>query len=219
MKPNFNALAVATVLVLFSMSLPSPTRAGETNDVDVPEGMNTIKMTSVLLSSAIDTLARQSRMNYTIDPKMPDKTLTFQWEHITTKEALARLAKEHGLFLVPNPATTVTRISTTNSIAHPVSPTWIAADTSGPADRIAISSTELDQAVRSLAKAANVTVVMDSELTTTFEPGKPMVAPVTVSFRWENITPRQALAALCENYDLVLKEGAASNSVRISKGN
>jgi hypothetical protein len=38
----------------------------------------------------------------------------------------------------------------------------------------------------------------------------------TISIRWENITARQALAALLDNYDLVLIEEPGAASARIT---
>ena len=39
----------------------------------------------------------------------------------------------------------------------------------------------------------------------------------SVSFRWERITARQALAALLDNYDLVMIEDCATSAARITR--
>ena len=69
----------------------------------------------------------------------------------------------------------------------------------------------LSEAIRQLAGAARLTIVLDPQVRA--------VATVDllelVSFRWVNITARQALVALLDNYGLVLIEEPGAASVRI----
>src|SRR5213075_906460 len=70
----------------------------------------------------------------------------------------------------------------------------------------------LIEAVTKLASAASLAISLDHELSAT-----DFGAQGTVSFRWERITARQALAALLDNYDLVMIEDRAASAARITQ--
>ena len=77
---------------------------------------------------------------------------------------------------------------------------------------LVMDSVSLTEAVTKLASVASLAISLDPELSTTeFD------AQGTVSFRWERITARQALAALLDNYDLVMIEDAATSAARITQ--
>ena len=77
---------------------------------------------------------------------------------------------------------------------------------------LVMDSVSLTEAVTKLASAASLAVSLDPKLSATdFD------AQGTVSFRWERITARQALAALLDNYDLVMIEDAAKSATRITQ--
>jgi hypothetical protein len=65
---------------------------------------------------------------------------------------------------------------------------------------IEMENVRLTDALRQMARKARLNVILDPRLST---------APfneMTVSIRWENVTAREALTALLENYDLRLVE-------------
>jgi hypothetical protein len=65
---------------------------------------------------------------------------------------------------------------------------------------IEMENVRLPDALRQMARKARLNVILDPRLST---------APfneMTVSVRWENVTAREALTALLENYDLMLVE-------------
>src|SRR5204862_4197210 len=77
---------------------------------------------------------------------------------------------------------------------------------------LVMDSVSLSEAVSKVASAASLAISLDPELSTTeFD------AQGTVSFRWERITARQALAALLDNYDLVMIEDPATSAARITQ--
>src|SRR5207237_9940230 len=77
---------------------------------------------------------------------------------------------------------------------------------------LVMDSVSLIEAVTKLASAASLAISLDPELSATdFD------TQGTVSFRWERITARQALAALLDNYDLVMIEDPATSGARISQ--
>src|SRR6266699_843150 len=75
-----------------------------------------IRMVDVPLSDAIKTLARQSNLNYILDPHVPGSDfgpgrlapkllVTANWTNVTAQAALSALLKEHSLTMVSNTAT------------------------------------------------------------------------------------------------------------------
>src|SRR6266704_711448 len=75
-----------------------------------------IRMVDVPLADAIKTLARQSNLNYILDPHVPGSDfgpgrlapkllVTANWTNVTAQAALSALLKEHSLTMVTNPAT------------------------------------------------------------------------------------------------------------------
>jgi len=62
----------------------------------------------------------------------------------------------------------------------------------------------LTEAIRQVARMARMNVILDPRLSQAPYNG------MTVSVRWENVTAREALIALLENYDLVLIESPRS---------
>src|SRR5256885_12626138 len=90
-----------------------------------------IRIDDVPLADAIKTLARQSNLNYILDPHVPGSdfgpgrlapkiSVTASWTNVTAQAALSALLKEQSLTMGTNPATTVTRIAPANLSAKPV---------------------------------------------------------------------------------------------------
>jgi hypothetical protein len=131
---------------------------------------------------------------------------------VTAQAALSALLKEHSLTMVTNPATTVTRIAPANLSVKPVPTSQVGTNTGSVIPLLVMDSVSLTEAVTKLASAASLAVSLDPELSATA-----LDAQGTVSFRWERITGRQALAALLDNYDLVMIEDPATSAARITQ--
>jgi hypothetical protein len=65
---------------------------------------------------------------------------------------------------------------------------------------IEMENVRLADALRQMARKVRLNVILDPRLST------PPFNETTVSIRWENVTAREALMALLDNYDLVLVE-------------
>ena len=65
---------------------------------------------------------------------------------------------------------------------------------------IEMQAVRLPEAIRQLATKGRLNVILDPRLTA------PPFNDMTVSVRWENVTAKEALAALLDNYDLVMVE-------------
>ena len=187
------------------------------------KALSRIQMVNVPLADAIRTLARESNLNYILDPHVPGSdfgpgrltpklSVTASWTNVTAPAALSALLKEHGLTMVNNPATTVTRIAPANLSVKPVPTSQVGTNTSSIIPLLVMDSVSLTEAVTQLARSASLAVSLDPKLSATaFD------AQGTVSFRWERIMARQALAALLDNYDLVMIEDRATSAARITQ--
>jgi type IV pilus assembly protein PilQ len=95
--------------------------------------------------------------------------------------------------------------------------------TNAPADEIAAviefnSDTTLPQAVQTLARSAGVNIQFDPSLINqTKADGTPMPPPVVSAVRWENITAKQALNALLDNYNWRLVQDVNTGISRVTR--
>lgn len=208
------ALVIATFLSLI-LTAPSPTsaqQAATTNQV-IP----LIVMDDVPLDDAIRNLASVAGINYILDPRISGSrpTVNGRWENTTAEQVLGKMLQEHKLTMVVNPATSVARIASNNQIIKPVPVIQVGNDTNTVIPVIALDEVPLDMAIKKLAAQANLNVSLDPKLS---EPSPEASARVslTVSFRWENLTARQALAALLDNYDLTMVEDPTRANAQIT---
>ena len=79
----------------------------------------------------------------------------------------------------------------------------VAATPSAPAQDevlplIELEKVRLPDAIRQFARQAQLNAILDPRLS------EPPFNEMTVSVRWENVSAREALIALLDNYDLVL---------------
>ena len=197
----------------------SPTMQGAADSEAVP----LIVIGDVPLPDAIRNLARQASLNYILDPRVPGSgfgpgrtaaqpSVTARWTNVSANAALSRVLQEHKLTMVTNPATTVARIAPANLGVKPVPASHVGTNTNGVIPLLVMDDVPLTDALRNLTTHAGLNVALDPTLTT-----PAFNRQGTVSFRWEKITVRQALAALLDNYDLVLVQepGAASARIRL----
>ncbi len=188
-----------------------------------------IQMENVPLKDAIRNLARQAGLNYILDPRLEgpwevadgkpgrEPPVNARWENLSADQALGRVLKEHGLVMIVNSATSVTRITFTNQAVKPVPDSAVAGGTNGVIPLIVLDSVPLLDALRNLAKQAHLNLVIDPAMPVSLAtPVKRTISDYTLSFRWENVTATQALAAILDNYDLVLVPDPASATAKIA---
>jgi len=65
---------------------------------------------------------------------------------------------------------------------------------------VEMENVRLPDALQQMARKARLNVILDPRLST------PPFNQLTVTIRWENVTAREALMALLDNYDLMLVE-------------
>jgi hypothetical protein len=187
-----------------------------------------IQMENVPLTDAIKNLARQMDLNYVLDPRLSDSSLsgrsardmpnlTLSWTNLTAEQALSTILKERGLVMLTSPATSVTRITLANQAVKAGPATQPGGDTNPVIPLIIMDSVPLGDAIRNIAKQAHLNVSLDPQLS------RPLSGSTTrtileceVTLRWKNLTAQQALTALLENYDLILIQDAAAPVARIA---
>jgi len=208
----------ATCSVAFAAALMMTACTARAADAPVPR----IQFDNVPLAEAVGILARQAGLNYILDPRGPGSTfgpgrlapnplVNARWTNITAQAALSALLKEHRLVIVTNPATTVARIAPANLGVLPMSESQVSTNASKVIPVIRMEDVPLTKAIADLGTAARLQITFAPEISSpAFD------SQGTVSFRWERITVRQALAALLDNYDLVMTEDATTATARVA---
>jgi hypothetical protein len=175
-----------------------------------------IVMDQVPLVDAIMNLARQADLNYIIAPDVipsPAPSVTARWENLTATEALGKVLAENRLALVENRETTVARIARTNDTRKPAYGKWLTAGTNAAVPQIFMDEVPLDQALLALVRQAGLNAVSDPRWVKSLEGGGAWMP--SVSFHWTHLTARQALAAVLDNYDLVIVSDSPNETARI----
>ncbi len=229
----------AFALVMVMLLLGPPSARCQTEGI-IP----LIKLNDVPITAAIDTFARMAKFNYIVDPKlyappggsnpqgMTEPKPNIDWTNISATNALIRILKENGLVMVPDKFTTITLITGTHHVANVVDASLLvstnatAAMTNGATTPLHFWGVTLDAALKQLIELGGFNAVLDPKVHT--EAGWdhhqlkiPMVASVkwgevpTVKFHWEKLTPKQAIVALCEAYDLVIVKDAVTGVISI----
>ncbi|HEY0548021.1 MAG TPA: hypothetical protein VGF13_00385 [Verrucomicrobiae bacterium] len=188
----------------------------------VEEVLPRIMIDKVPLADAIRNLARQSGFNYILDPRLPgsdfspgrtapNPPVSGSWTNVSAPAALHALLKEHKLVMVTNPATSVTRIAPANQNVKPVSASQVGTNAGAVIPLMVMDIIPLTDTLTTLGIEAGLKISLDPALSA---PGS--AAHGMVSIRWERITARQALAALLDNFNLVMTEDAATFTAKIS---
>jgi len=106
----------------------------------------------------------------------------------------------------------VARIAPRNAGVSPAATNLIRVETNGPIPLLRIEERSLQDAIKSIARRARLKVTFDPAFTASRWARDNEI----ISIRWQNITARQALAALLDNFDLIMIEDVTTNSVSIT---
>ncbi len=225
MKTVQSGLAATALCIIglarFGQAAPQPaTPQGKAAPNVIPR----VEMNHVPLRTCIKEIARQAGINYILDPSLTghwrasdgklidEPEVTFQWPNVTAQDALKRVLKEHQLQMVENPSTTVARILPADRRVEEKPADQVPNGAQDKLPLIALEDMGLLDAITRLAGQAHIIPTLDPKISAAcFD----VVLEQVVSVRWENISPRQALAALFDNYGLLLEMGADRKSARI----
>jgi hypothetical protein len=216
MKPTLFTITLRAVASAAILSLTASATTGNAQSV-VP----LIVIDNVPLPDAIRNLARQFDLNYILDPRVPGSDfgpgrvaakpmVSGRWTNSSANEALGALLSEHKLVMVTNSATSVARIAPANLGVKPIPASQVAPDTNGVIPLLVLEDVPLSDTIKKLGSQAGLKILMEPTLSASLDPQG------TVSLRWQKITVRQALAALIDNYGLVMTQDPATASAKIT---
>ena len=213
-------LPISFILLLLGLSHGIQAHADESSTEEVHE---IIAIGDVPLTCVIQNVARRMDLNVIFDPHVPgsafgpgrdipEPTVIKRWTNITASEALRIILKENQLILVSNPVTRVARVAPGHIAIRPVPEHVLGMDseTNKPVPLVVIDDVPLLDAIKHTAKLLGLSVTFDPEVSDTFTPDC-----AVVRVRWENLTSRQVLAALLDNYGLVMREDPSTATMRI----
>lgn len=177
-------------------------------------------MDGVPLTSAIRNLAREMELNIIIDPAVPgagfgggrrlrEPIIRARCPNMSAEQELRALLREHQLILVTNPVTTVARVAPGSRAVKPMPANAAGVETNEVIPLIVIDDVPLEHAIRNLGRQAGLEVRFDQKVMRALE------GDSGISVRWENLTVRQALAAVIDNYGLVMVEERTSASAEV----
>ena len=187
-----------------------------------PGGHELVIIENVPLTDAIRNLTRQMELNYILDPRVPgvrfgpgrrvkQPIISRRWTNATPEQVLRTILRENQLILVTNPVTTVARIAPGSVAVGPVNPglAGIESDTNQAAPLIVIGDVPLLDVFKNTCRYVGRTAIFDQDVSETFAEGW------EIGVRWENLTARQALGALLDNYGLMMREDPSTGMARI----
>ena len=177
------------------------------------------------MSDAIKVMAGDAGINYIIDPRLAkwwwgsfdfdgnpiihEPILNSHWEGMTVRQGLLRLLKEHNLVLAEDPVTSVARITYVNQVPPPVDASLLAGNTNETIGDLSLrfpiqfQEVPLTTALESLARLTGINYLLDPKIGYGLPGKNGQIKPEPLlHVRWFGVSPRKALIALCENYDL-----------------
>ena len=209
---------------------PANPGAAATNTAPEDNILDQIAFDDVPLDEAITQLARMARINIKIDPALlnqkaadgtavPLPRVKERWRNVTARQALQALLYNNGWQMelvpepVPNRAEVLIRARKPNSADPPITKVNLsekprpAGDPAAPAvpgdellEAIAFDKLPLQDAIRQLAVMAGLNIQLDPRLASSLDAkGHPIPAPL-VTGRLENVTARQAIQGLLDEY-------------------
>ncbi len=216
------------VLTLILVLLGSKTRAAGTETNDPHAACPLISMEEVPLKDGVKNLARYAGINYILDPAILESFagpggpfsrephINCRWTNVTAQRALDDVLMRYRLTIVTNPVTSVARISFTAQRVQPVPASLLGTDTTVVIPLIFMEEVPLIDAIKNLAHEAKIPYILDPTLNSSSpQLGQRELLRSLINLRWYNITPKQALIALLDDYGLVMVQSPGDATVRI----
>jgi hypothetical protein len=219
MKSIPNRVLLGMLVLLLGAGHLSRARA---DDSTPPGGHELVIIENVPLTDAIRNLTRQMELNYILDPHVPgvafgpgrrvkQPIISRRWTNATPEQVLRAILRENQLILVTNLATTIARIAPGSVAVWPVNPgvAGMEGDTNQPVPLIVIEDVPLLDVFKNTCRHVGRTAIFDPDVSEAFAEG------CEIQVRWENLTARQALGALLDNYGLMMREDPSTGMARI----
>lgn len=184
-----------------------------------------IKFEDVPLSIAFENLARQDYIKYLLDPQIdpqyPDSqriawvepVVTKKWIDATATYAFLDICTNWGFKVFRDPEAGVILVRNRSHDVNFVTPDFYGDDTN-MISLIEFRNVRLSIVLKNLAKQIRLKCIFSPQI----DPWQLGYEP-QVNIGWENLTARQAFAALCENYDLSIVEYPGTGIIRVEPAN
>ncbi|HEV2693469.1 MAG TPA: hypothetical protein VG347_11285 [Verrucomicrobiae bacterium] len=192
-----------------------------------------IQFSDVPITTAIENLARQEDVSYMLGHKLwshwsgpssggiREPLLNIRLENVTAWNTLNRLLNLYGVVMVNNPVTHIWQVRGVDEPAYHLDAGLLGPDTNNadthtnsPIPLIEFSNVSLQKALTALIRQDALPIVLDPQ----FLNERSDISQISLSLRWENTTAKQALLALCQNYDLDIVKDATTGALRIEPG-
>ncbi len=188
-----------------------------------------IQFHDVPLHTAIENFARVAKINYQIDQRlsrwweMPDSggarthepILSIYWTNLTARQALLDVLNNYNLVLAQDRLTSVARITYTTQTVDPGDFLLLGDDTN-VIPLIQFENVPITSALENFGRIANISYVLDPAIGYGMPDKQGKIKPEpNLSIHWENLTAKQALIAICENFDLIITNGTRPDMVLI----
>jgi hypothetical protein len=132
------------------------------------------------------------------------------------KQALTRLFQENGLAAVNLPGTPIDQITNFKTDPGVVDASLLEGGTNNIIPLIQFNQKKLGATLEQLAKTACLQIVVEQKLLAADPFSTDEDAPSTlVSMYCENVTAKQAIIAICENFDLDIVKDTSTGPIRI----
>ncbi len=221
---------ISAVLTVRSQpfSLTTSSNATSTNTFAVSDHEPVIPLVSfyrVPIGSAIENLGRQADINFIIDQRLSDwwgytddfgrdlhnePIVDIHWTNITARAAFLRLLQDHHLVLLYDPVTSVARVTYPGQTLPQIDTDLFGRDTN-VAPLIVFDEVPVTVAVENLARQAGLNYILDPKIGYGQPDRNGRIKPEPVlNLRWENVSAKQALIALCQNGEWTISKDPAS---------
>jgi hypothetical protein len=166
------------------------------------------------LVQAISHLADQLDLNYIFDPHVPSapkRPITSQYAASRSqRQALNELLRDNDLVMVENPATTIVRFVPARLRIKPIPSSQVGTNLDSVIPKLRFDDCPLSDVIKNLTRQVGMyTYPKDLSFLRT------RGLETDISITWHDITGGQALAALLDNYGLVMKQAPGDEAVRI----
>ena len=214
-------LSLVSILAFMTTAQAATENLSRTKDCVSKEVIPVIWLNDVQLLDAISNLLRQlDRINLIVDPRVPGSSIgpgsrarvpsvKYRKKNVTIDQALQEILKRNKLVMITNPATRIVRLAPAGLGIKPVPAVQAESDTNDVHAAFGVSG-RLDHAIRRVGEQAQLKIDLDTSLLARGD------LEGDVGYMWENVTARQALAALLDNYALVMTEDPSTSLARIS---
>jgi len=218
------AMAVSIGVMHAQVIATNVTKNGpvETNGASSSDGSlaPAIDVQDVPITRVIEVLARQAGINYILDPELcqsfeafPEPRMTFHLKSISAKNALSQMLSVRKLVLVEDPVTTVARITRTGSLTNVLDGTLLPQNTNSSIYStndvfpiVQFFDVPVETALENLIHQGDLNIEIDPRI---------KAIDMLISIRWEYITAKQAIIAICQNYGFVIATNTSTGTILI----